>query len=73
MKTSIDGTKCDRKVRRPWHLLLLQLLLRLLLPLWLVGACEGLLLLNQSDLKNVPSTSRLTQERLGGVKKLRGV
>merc|ERR1719461_1352251 len=31
-------------------LLLLQLLLRLLLPLWLVGACEGLLLLNQSDL-----------------------
>merc|ERR1719347_315362 len=31
-------------------LLLLQLLLRLLLPLWLVSACEGLLLLNQSDL-----------------------
>merc|ERR550525_2060672 len=31
-------------------LLLLQLLLRLLLSLGLIGACEGLLLLNQSDL-----------------------
>ena len=57
----MDGTKCNQKITRRKYLLLLQLLLRLLLPLWLVGACEGLLLLNQSDLKKKSLTSRLTQ------------
>ena len=62
-KDSFSIFRNDRKITRLWYLLLLQLLLRLLLPLWLVSACEGLLLLNQSDLKNMSSASQLTQQR----------